>query len=89
MAAVVLNALAKTELSQHLKIKAGALLDALRLDELALRDKPLGSFNKLGLDRFNGAQHDLAGCDVVGRWVDHKAIEPLLEAPRERVKELE
>ena len=56
VARVVLDALAEAQLVQHLEVEARALLDALRLDQLALALEELDALAQLDLDRLDRPQ---------------------------------
>ena len=57
MARVVLDALAEAELVEHLEVEAGALLDALRLDQLLFLVEELDALAQFRLDRLDGLEH--------------------------------
>ena len=72
---VVLNALAEANLLEHLHVVAGALLNALGLDELALAFKVVHPLLHLPLDVPEGLVHLLLGHDVVGGRVDGDVLQ--------------
>ena len=74
---VVLDALAETDLGHHLEIEARALLDALRLDQLHLRDEEVLLLHELDLDRLDGVEHLLPARHVVARREHGEAPDPL------------
>ena len=72
---VVLDALAEANLREHLHVVAGALLDALGLDELALLFEPGHPLLHLFLNVPNGTLHFLFGNDIVGGRVDGDVLQ--------------
>ena len=87
MARVVLDALAVAQLAQHLQIEPRALLQPLRLDQLAFGDEELEALGQLQLDRFDRRQRLLARRHVVAAGVDDEARHLLLDAAGERVEQ--
>jgi hypothetical protein len=65
MARVVLDPLAEAQLGEHLEVEAGALLDALGLDQPAGLLEELDAFSQLRLDGLDRAQRGLARGHVV------------------------
>ena len=86
---VVLDALAVAHLLQHLQIEPGALLQALRLHQLAGLDELVQPFTQLQLDGLDGGHHTVARGDVVAARVDREAWNLLPDAPRQRVEQLQ
>ena len=72
---VVLNALAEANLLEHLHVVAGALLNALGLDELSLAFKVVHPLLHLPLDIPDGLVHLLLGHDVVRGRVDGNVLQ--------------
>ena len=89
MAGVVLNSFTKAQLVEHLQIKAGTLLKALRLNQLAVFDKLIQANTQFSLDGFNGFENCLAWGYIVRTWVDSKARNLLANSSSERIKELQ
>ena len=89
MPRVVLNALAVPHFAEHLQIKAGALLQALRLDQLTHAHQLFEAVGQLGLDGLHRAEHLFAGRDVMAAGVNREARDFLAHAAREWVKELQ
>ena len=81
MTRVVLDALAESDLEHHLDVEARALLDALGLDQLHLRDEELLLLRELDLDRFDRVEHLVPARDVVARRKHREARELLLDVP--------
>ena len=72
---IVLDAVAVAQLLHHLQVEAGALLQALGLQEFALLPEPVQPLVQLRLDGGHGlAAHQVRG-DVVGGGVDHHPFE--------------
>jgi hypothetical protein len=89
VAGVVLDALAVAHLAEHLQVEAGALLQALRLHQLALVHELLQPPGQLQLDGLHRGQHLLARRHVVAGGVDGEARDLLLHAAGERVEQLQ
>ena len=89
MARVVLNALAVAHFREHFQVKAGALLQALGFDQLALAHKFFQPVGQLDLDGFHRHQHLLARRHIVAARVHGKAWNLLPNAPGERIKQLQ
>ena len=89
MPGVVLDALAVADLLHHLQVEARALLQALRLDQLAGRDELGHAVAQLGLDGFDGRDHAVARRHVVAGRVDHEARHLLPDAAGQRVEQLQ
>ena len=89
MAAVVLNALAEAELLEHFQIKSGALLDTLRLDELALIIEMPHPLDELGLDRIDRPHHRFARCHVMATGIQGESRNLLPHPPGQRVEQRE
>ena len=70
---IVFNAFTETKLSQHLKIKARALFDALRLDQMPRVNKLFDALAQLLLDGFNRTQDSVARRHVMRPRVHGKA----------------
>src|SRR5207344_2526840 len=70
---IVFDPLAETELVEHFKIKARALLDPLCLEELACPLKMIDPLGELDLDRLDRTQRGRAGRHVMARWIDGEA----------------
>jgi len=70
VAAVVLDAGAAAGGLDHLKVEGGALLQPLRLQQLALLDQPVESLLQLGLDQADRLDQRRARGDVVAVGVD-------------------
>ena len=80
-AGVVLDAGAVPQLAHHLHVVARALLNALRLDELAVLLEVRLALGQLALDLLRGALHLLVRGDVVARGIDgHMVDDPLRRA---------
>ncbi len=77
MARVVLDSGAVAELLEHLEVEAHPLLQALALEQLALRFQHRQVLLELVLDAGNGAQHALARRHVVGLGVDRDLLQVL------------
>ena len=89
VARVVLDALAEADLGHHLEIVTRPLLDALRLDQLHLRDEELLLGHELGLDLLDRVEHLLPPRHVVARREHGEAADPLPDVARERIEELQ
>ena len=86
---VVLDALAEAQLLQHLQIEERTLLQALRLDQLALGMEERQPVLQLGLDGVECAHDGGTRRDVVRGRIDDEARDLLADAPGERVEELQ
>ena len=72
---IVLDAVAVAQLLHHLQVEAGALLQALGLQQFAVFPEPVQPRAQLRLDGGHGlAAHQVRG-DIVGGGVDHDAFE--------------
>ena len=89
VARVVLDALAEAQFVEHLEIEAGALLEALRLDQLAGSDKLRQPVAQFDLDALDRVEHGLARRHVVRRRVDREARDLLAHAAGQRVEQLQ
>ena len=89
MPCVVFNAFAVADFAEHFQIKAGALLDALGFNQLALTDELLDALNQLELDGFHSNHHLVARGHIVTFRVNHKTRDFLADAPGQRVKQLQ
>ena len=89
MPCVVFNAFAVTDFAEHFQVKAGALFDALRFNQLAFADELLDALNQLKLDGLHRHHHLVARGHVMAFRVDHKARDFLADAPGQRVKQLQ
>ena len=87
MPAVVLDALAVAHLLHHLEVEAGALLQPLRLDQLAILDELGHPLAQLDLDGFHRGQHPLARRHVMALGVDHEARDLLPHPAGQRVEQ--
>ena len=76
-AGIVLDAGAVAQRPHHLHVVAGALVDALRLDELAVVLEPLFPFRQLTLDLLSGALQLVLGGDVVAGGIDRHVVQLL------------
>ncbi len=86
MARVVLDALAVAELLHHLDVEAGALLEALGLQELVVRAQKLQALGELHLDRLDGALERFARGHVVAARIDGEARDAREHFPGERIE---
>ena len=89
VARVVLNAFAVADFAEHFQIKTGALLQPLRLHQLAHADQLFEAVGQFQLDQLHGLQNLLARGDVVAAGVDGEARNFLADATGERIKQLE
>ena len=89
VARVVLNAFAVADFAEHFQIKTGALLQPLRLHQLAHADQLFEAVGQLQLDQLHGLQNLLARGDVVAAGVDREARNFLADAAGERIEELQ
>ena len=89
MARIVLDALAEAHLVQHLEVEARALLDALRLHQLAVLLEELDALAQLLLDRLDRAQRRRARRHVVARRIDRVARHALQHVPGERIEDVD
>ncbi len=87
MARVVFDALAETQLGEHLQIEARALLDALSFQELALALEELDALAQLGLDGFDRPQRGAARSHVVAGRVHGIAWHLAEDVAGERVEQ--
>ena len=72
---VVLDAVAEAQLLHHLQVEAGALLQALGLQEFVMLPEPAHPFVQLGLDGGHGPAPRQVGGDVMGGGVDRDLFE--------------
>jgi hypothetical protein len=70
------------DLLQHLEVEAGALLEPLRLDQLAGLDELVEPLAQLGLDRVDRRDDRAARRRVVRRRVDDEARDLLADPAR-------
>src|SRR5690606_11509013 len=89
MPRIVLDALGKTDLLHHFQVKSSTLLQALLFNQLVFLAEKLESLTQLILDRFDRAQHSRTRCDVMRTWINRETRNLLLDAPRERIKQLQ
>ena len=89
MAGVVFDAFTVADFRQHFKIKAGALFQALGLDQLVHAHQFFQALCKFYLDGFDRCQHAVARRDIVARGVNSEARDFLANAACERIKELQ
>ena len=89
VARVVLDALAEADLGHHLEVEARPLLDALRLDQLHLRDEGVLRLHELDLDLLDRVEHLLPARHVVARRKHGEAADPLPDVAGERVEQLQ
>ena len=89
VARIVFDALAETQLVKHLEIEAGALLDALRLDQPAFTVEELDAQAQFLLDRLDRAQHGGARRHVVRRREHGEARQLVLQVAGQRVEQLQ
>ena len=89
MACVVFNTLAVPHFAEHFQIKPRALLQALGLHQLAVGHQLLQSFGQFYLDGLYRRQHLVARRHIVAAGVHRKTRNLLLDAARERVKQLQ
>ena len=75
--------------AEHFQIESGALLQALRLHQLALADKLLQPVRQFNLDGLHRRQHLLARGDVMAAGVHGETRYFLPDAPGQRVKQLQ
>ena len=87
MARVILDALAEAQLGEHLQVEAGALLDALRLQQLALALEELDALAQLGLDALDRPQRRPARRHIVARRVHGVARHLAQDVAGERVEQ--
>ena len=89
MAGIVFDPLAEPEFGQHFKVKPGALLQSLRLNQLAAIDEKLDAIAQLLLDGHDRAQHRIARRDVMRTRVDGEPGYLLPHTAGQRIKQLE
>ena len=80
--------LQKADLLHHLEIEARALLDPLRLDQLAVLVEEFQPLAQLDLDRLDRAQHGVARRHVMRRRIDGETRNLLPHAAGERIEQL-
>ena len=85
MPRVVLNALAAADLPQHFKVVSGALLDALRLQQLAAILEPLHPFDQLLIDRCQRVLHLFRRGHIMRRRIDRDMIADTEDLPGQRI----
>ena len=85
MAGVVFDAVAEADGLDHLEVEAGALVDALGLDEAAFLFELGFPVGELGEDVVDGLVFAVGRDDVVGLGVDGEAGVLLLDGAEERV----
>ena len=83
---VVLDAVAVAELGHHLQVVAGAHLQALGLEQLALGLEEREPLGQLLLDADDGGLHPLGAGGVVGGREHHQILEGLQALAGERVE---
>ena len=86
VARVVLDAVAVADLLQHLEVEAGALLQALALQQLALGLQHGEALGELGPDPLDGRLQPVLGGDVVGLGVDGDAVHLLEDVAAQHVE---
>jgi hypothetical protein len=86
---VVLDALAVAQLAEHLQVEAGALLQALRLHQLARLDEEVQASLSSSLIDSTAETDLLARRHVVARRVDREARHLLPDAAGERIEQLQ
>ena len=89
MSRIVFDPLAETDLEHHLDVEACSLLDALRLDELHLRDEKLFLICQLDFDLFDRVEHLVPPGHVVARRKNREAAQLLSDVTRQRIEELQ
>ena len=89
VARVVFNALAVPYFAEHFQVKPGALLQPLGFHQFAVGHQLLQALGQLQLDGLHRCQHLVTRGDVVAAGVHGKAWDLLLDAPRERVEQLQ
>ena len=89
MARVIFDALAETELIQHLEVKARALLDALAFHESAFLIEVSNALAQLDLDRLNGPEYGGARRHIVRRRKHGKPRQFLVQMPGQRIERLQ
>ena len=86
---VVLDPRAEAELPQHLHVVAGPLLEAVRLELLAVLLEVGDLVAHLALDLVDGALHRLLLDDVVARRPDGDVVDHIEDLARQRVEVLD
>ncbi len=86
VARVVLDAGAITELPDHLDVVTGALLEALRLDQLVGRPQHHESLGQFELYKVERPQQGVARCDVMRLRVDGHPWQLAQDLARERIE---
>ena len=89
MAGVVFNALAVAHFTEHFQVKTRALRQALGFHQLAFALEEGQPLAQLFFDGFHSGQHLVAWRDVMAARVHGKAWDFLLDAPGERVEQLQ
>jgi len=87
--AIVFNAFAVPHLGQHLKVKTGSLLQALRFHQFAHAHQFFQAIGELDLDALHRVEDLFARRHIVAAGVHGKTRNALLDAARERVKQLQ
>ena len=86
VARVVLDAVAVPGLAQHLEVEHRALVEPLRLEQLAAALERRLHLHQLGLDRLDGGLEPRLGRHVVARRVDRHLRQPARGLAGERVE---
>ncbi len=89
MPRIILDPLAEAQLGEHLEVEAGALLDALRLDQAPGLLEEIDALAQLRLDRLDSAKRSFARRYVVARRVDGEPRHRVLNPAGQRVENLE
>ncbi len=79
--------LAEADLVEHLQVVAGALLDALRLDQFVLALKERDALGQLDLDGLDRVHHGAARRDVMAGRIDGVARHLLQDVAGERIEQ--
>ncbi len=87
--AVVLDALAVPDFAEHLQVEAGALLQALRLDQLTVGHQLLEALGEFELDGLHRCEHLVARRHIVAAGVDRETQYLLLDAPGQWIEQLQ
>ncbi|OIQ81554.1 hypothetical protein GALL_366800 [mine drainage metagenome] len=87
MARVILDALAESQFVKQFQVVAGALFDALRLDQLVVPDVEIHPLAQFQLDLLDGAQGGLARRDVMTGRIDREARHLVQDLPGQRVEQ--
>ncbi len=89
MPRVILDPLAEAEFGEHLEIEPGALLDPLRLDQLACLPEKLDPLAQFGLDGIDRAQGRFARRDVMAGRIDREPGHRMQHPPGQRIEYLQ